>query len=324
MNNELISIIVPVYNVEKYLRRCLESIINQTYDNLEIILIDDGSTDNSLLICKEYQSIDDRIKVISQENKGLSSARNVGIRHCNGQIVSFIDSDDWIDKHFIDVLYTQLKNYDAQIVECKVKKITNYEKNDDYLNNKIANTLVFENENCFYQFLIGKYFRQVVWNKLYKKEVINRIFFEEGKTHEDEFWTYQIFANAKKIVFIDFEGYYYFQRTGSITNKKFSEENLHGFEAKKNRFDFVKEKYPEFIQINILDYLISCIYFYNNVFNSNISKKAKILKEIENEYKMALLLLDFDRINLRKKIWFYTFRFFPKLYCKINDMLQIV
>lgn len=221
MKKNLISIIVPVYNVEKYLKRCIESIINQTYQNLEIILVDDGSTDNSLKLCNYYKTKDKRIKVIHQSNRGLSSARNSGLKESNGDYICFVDSDDWINLNFVKVLFETSQNTNSQIVECKTKKVYDFKEEKDMESFQVYS---FTGKNCFYEFIKGTYFKQTVWNKIYKRNIIEGMFFEDGKIHEDEFWSYQIFNRANKVTSIDFFGYYYFQRNGSIMNEIFTKK----------------------------------------------------------------------------------------------------
>ena len=186
----LISVIVPIYNVEDYLDRCVDSIINQTYKNLEIILVDDGSPDNCPKMCDDYAKIDNRIKVVHKENGGLSDARNAGMKVATGEYVSFIDSDDYVSLDFYETLLQTMIDNDSDIVECGVVKFYENGKFDEYSDDQMIknfNTVDglegLINENSFHQY---------VWNKLYKSSIALDIPYEVSKLNEDEFWTYQI------------------------------------------------------------------------------------------------------------------------------------
>lgn len=234
---EKISVIVPVYKVEKYLDRCIESIIKQTYKNLEIILVDDGSPDRCGEICDSYSNKDGRIKVIHKTNGGLSDARNVGIEAASGNYISFIDSDDWIDKDMLELLYKMIKKHDADIAECSYR---NYYK--DCVKEETfctAEQIVGDNIFALQGMLDWKYFKAVAWNKLYRRSVIGDIRYPKGKLHEDEFTTYKYFYEAKKLVYIDVSKYNYDRsRTDSITGDKFRIQNLDACEALRERIDF--------------------------------------------------------------------------------------
>lgn len=176
---ELISVIIPVYNVEKYLNKSIESVIKQTYKELEIILVDDGSTDSSGKICDEFAQKDDRIKVIHKKNGGLSDARNAGISEAKGKYLGFIDSDDYIDKNFYEILYNVLKKYNSDISICKHRETyTDYEENTSKLEIKEQ---VFNTEQALKELLLFGEVNNYAWNKLYKKELFNEINYPVGK-----------------------------------------------------------------------------------------------------------------------------------------------
>ncbi len=192
--NEIISIIVPVYNVEKYLDRCIQSILNQTYPYFELILVDDGSSDNSGKMCDEYAKKDDRIIVIHQENNGLSSARNKGIENSKGEFLSFVDSDDWISKDYLKEMYNEQKKTKADLVICNIDCITlhdnkynslNYESPivDEIFDSKTMLQKLMENNNWYYV---------VACNKLYKKSLFKNCKYPSGMFHEDEFIIHHI------------------------------------------------------------------------------------------------------------------------------------
>lgn len=217
----LISIIVPIYNVEKYLNKCIDSIINQTYKNIEIILINDGSEDNSGKICDKYAKEDSRIKVIHKKNGGLSDARNVGIDASQGDYIAFIDSDDWVDLYMIERLYNLIIQHKADIVQGDYIEV--YDE-DNILKNITKEEINFYNSNQMLEYLYGeKYVKTVVvWNKLYKKELFDQIRFPKGRLHEDEFTTYKVIHRANTIIDSNLPVYYYRQRESSIMNSDFN------------------------------------------------------------------------------------------------------
>lgn len=212
-DGDLISVIVPVYNTEKFMCRCIDSIINQTYQNLEIILVDDGSPDNAPAVCDDYKKRYLNIKVIHKANGGLSSARNAGIDICTGKYVSFIDSDDYIDKNMIKRLYTQITKYNADVAMVKYMETSN----DDvleYIEEK--NSIVYVNDDIRKAFLTLKI--DSVCVGLYSREVIGDARFIEGKTSEDIPFNFTIFNRINTFVYIPEVRYYYFYNPASISN----------------------------------------------------------------------------------------------------------
>ena len=220
MENQLISIIVPVYNVEEYLKQCLDSILEQTYRNWELILVNDGSTDSSGLICQEYAEKDARIRYYEKENGGLSDARNYGIDRVQGEYITFIDSDDWVTKTYIEELYSKLQHYNADV------SISNYfcfqESNATFYKHvfepwekEYDSKYLLEN---YFDIQGGYFFLSTAWGKLYKKSLFEWLRFAKGITSEDAALTYKIYDLADKIVYFHKDSYCYRQRKGSISN----------------------------------------------------------------------------------------------------------
>lgn len=280
---ELISVIIPVYNVEKYLERCIVSIINQSYKNLEIILVNDGSTDNSPVICDEYAHNDKRIKVIHKKNGGLSDARNTGIKICQGNYICFADSDDYISIDMIKNLYSSIKDTQLKMAICNLKAIDD-EGNDliESKNSPIKDGVFTANELLpkIYQEL-GWYYI-VAWNKLYHRSLFDNIEFPYGKIHEDEYVIAQLMIEAQKISCISNEEYMYvYQRNGSIMSKKNANEQYDWLEALYLRFqycngkeleDFVREtRAVYFRELNNLFLKEE----YKDTLNKSIKRKAK-------------------------------------------------
>lgn len=213
---DLISIIVPVYNVEDYVLRCLDSLINQSYEQIEIILVDDGSTDKSGKICDEFKKRDERIRVFHKKNGGLSSARNYGIKKAKGDKIAFVDSDDYVKKDLILDLYEEMQGKGADIVVCGYNDVIPEKAT---LSGKEATVrLLTKQENIDI----------ISWNKLYKKKLFvkNDIYFPEGKKHEDTLTTYKLMSKAGKVSYIDKSLYVYVERKGSITASEKVEERL--------------------------------------------------------------------------------------------------
>ncbi len=219
----LVSIIIPVYNVEKYLTKCLDSVINQTYSNLEIILVDDGSTDRSGVICDEYAGLDQRIKVIHNKNSGVSSARNAGIRICKGDFVAFIDSDDYVDKKYIFSLLEPLMKDNYDFVFCgyldlyvKSKKKSYHRLSDKELS--VLTGIFFKDYHIFNQLM------WYPWLKLYKRDIIlnNKLWFPEDLTDaEDHFFNFSYFEKVKNYKYINQALYIYCHRSGiSLSRQK--------------------------------------------------------------------------------------------------------
>lgn len=237
--SQKISIIIPIYNVEHYLKRCLDSVINQKYDDLQIILVDDGSTDGSGLICDEYCKKDSRIQVVHKENGGLSDARNVGLNIAFGDYIMFIDSDDYVSKDFCSCSISDANKTGADIVVFGYTNV--YE---DYT---IESCILKENEKV-YSFedallmLQNGTMSSFAWNKLYKSSLFkNGIRYPKGKVYEDVGTTYLLFANAKKIFWSSANLYYYQRRNDSITGKKFNvKDTMDWFRLSLERFNYIK------------------------------------------------------------------------------------
>jgi glycosyltransferase involved in cell wall biosynthesis len=246
MKNELISIIVPVYQVKEYVEECINSILNQTYSDIEILLIDDGSTDGSGEICDKYAEKDRRVKVIHQENKGQSVARNTGLRHSKGMYISFVDSDDKVKPQYIEKLYNLIKEYNAEIAVCDYIKYNPCDQNEH--NTDIGKTYCITSEKMLKQWH-GKRKRleTVVWNKLYRREIfinnVESIYFLEGNRKEDIYISHLLIKKANKVAITEQKLYLYRQRQESITTSKPTRESIRqDLEAQKSRMDFFRKE----------------------------------------------------------------------------------
>lgn len=241
---EKISVIVPVYNVEKYLHKCINSILDQTYRNLEIILIDDGSTDNSGKICDEYALKDERIKVIHKENGGLSSARNAGLDICSGDYIGFVDSDDYIAEDMYEYLYVNLIKNNADIAMCNYfsvsenRKITKVLKIKTFVTNKKEDIL---KENLNYAF--NAY--PAVWNKLFKKYIFLKLRFPNGKCCEDNFILLESIDKLNRYIYLEQAKYYYLNRNNSLAHRKIDNHLFDEVEVFSSILQYVLKMYPK-------------------------------------------------------------------------------
>ena len=221
-NNEVISIIVPVYKVEDYIRRCIDSLLTQTYMNTQIILVDDGSPDMCGRICDEYAATDTRIQVIHKENGGLSDARNAGLLAAKGEYIAFVDSDDWVAPDYLERMYEALCKQNADICECSVQRTS-----DEVLSVKTADASekVFGTESALAELIQDGVFRQHVWNKLYKKEIIdtyNICMDESLQWCEDFVFNLEYVLHADTIAALPVPVYYYVKTEGSLVAKNLS------------------------------------------------------------------------------------------------------
>lgn len=240
----IISVIVPIYNVEKYLPKCIESIINQTYKQIEIILVNDGSKDNCGEICDEYSKKDKRIKVIHQKNSGVSVARNNAINIASGKYIGFVDGDDYIELDMFEKLIKLIQANNCDMAICGYIMENEYgkiiKKSDDsnkniILNKKEALKLLFS----------PKRYTSFPVDKLYKKELFSDIRYPSGKIYEDADTTYKLIHECQKVVYTPEPLYHYIRRNNSITLSKFSPAMMYRLEVDKNLSEFVKNNYPD-------------------------------------------------------------------------------
>lgn len=238
----LISVIVPVYKVEDYLDRCVRSIVSQHYRQLEIILVDDGSPDSCGAMCDAWAEKDCRITVIHKKNGGLSDARNAGMAVATGEMMGFVDSDDWISPEMYQLLYENMRENGSDIAACGVEMVWEDDMESRMLTK--PGCCVLDGQQAMGAIIEESVLKQPVWYKLYKTELIRNIPFAVGKYHEDVFWSYQAIGAAKLVSVTDIPCYHYMQRKGSIMGAGFSEKRLDILEAKVRRLEYVKRNYP--------------------------------------------------------------------------------
>ena len=283
-----ISVIVPVYKVEQYLPRCLDSILAQTYEHLEIICVNDGSPDNSLAILERYAARDARIKVISRENGGLSAARNTGLDAATGELIAFVDSDDFLLPTMAETLLRALEAHSADMVNCQ---FNHYRSAEDIAPRGYDHApLVCETMEALRLLLADKQVTNHVWRNLYKAELFVDIRFPEGKFFEDIVVTPQIFAKAGKVVFLSDALYQYRENRNSITQKPSRKQRKDYFEAIAHAFRFVENELPAFRDWYSFIYIKKLLHFRHELLTRDrrVDAEGTLCKAVEKELRQFL------------------------------------
>lgn len=318
-----ICIIIPIYNVEKYLPQCLDSVLEQTYQNLEIILVNDGSTDSCGEICDGYANKDSRIKVIHKENGGLSDARNAGIKIATGEFIAFIDSDDWISPNFCEILLKTALQNKAEIVECGFAKFENESEINLEKSSEKNEKFVYNTEEAV-ELLMKENLKQMACNKLFKRDIIKNIFFEKNRKHEDEFWTYQIFGNANQIVKINKVLYFYRQHSQSIMGINYNISRLDGLLALEERIDYVAKNFPDLKNLAIKIFCFASMFHYQKIAkNCKIDFDEKYRREILKNVKKYFPPTSFKIWSIKEIFWINFFKFAPNYCTTFRNALKI-
>lgn len=325
MTTPLISVIVPVYRVEKYLERCVKSILSQTYKNLEVILVDDGSPDQCPAICDACAEKDARVKVIHQENKGLSGARNAGIDAASGEYLAFVDSDDYVSPHFIEELYQLLQDTGCAIGQCRFS----YVKGDGLVEEGDSAFCIYRGESLMEQ-LYGPEEKAtcfvVAWNKLYRAELFKKtgIRYPEGRIHEDEATTYRLFHEAKKLAFLDRALYGYYTENGGSITSVFSAKRLQWLTAHEERIAFFKKNgYEKLLPAAYRKLCDACIIFY-----FRCTEQVKDAEELKKELRKRLETYRANgaawiaALPLKTRMGYELFSMSPGLYAKMLQKMQ--
>lgn len=298
--NEMVSVVVPIYGVEDYLENCVNSILNQTYKNIEIILVDDGSPDKCGKICDDYAILDSRVKVLHKKNGGLSDARNVGIEVACGKYITFIDSDDYISEDYISVLLKSLMEEDADISICKLKATSNLK--EDVSSKTQEGIFIYSTETAIEEMLYSKEFSTSACGRMFCTNLFDDVRFPVGRYSEDLFTIYRIILQSKKIVFVKREAYFYYTRPGSITNEKFSIKQLDTIDAlhfiKREVVDYHKNLYPA--------YMNSIVEAVARLLKMNIPKKALYANGLWEEVKKYRKRVFLDK-KASKRVRTYAF-----------------
>ena len=324
---DLISVIIPIYNVEKYLDKCVQSALAQTYQNLEIILVDDGSSDSSTEICYKYEKMDPRVKVVRKENGGMSDARNAGLAVAKGKYIQFVDSDDYMAENMIEIMHKNICEYDADISLCSHYIVTDRECVTDATGEKT----VYTNVEAIEELLLDTKIRSYVWNKMFKASLFENIKFPKGRIFEDILITPKLFAEAKKLIFDDTPLYYYFQREASILHNQCVRLRLAYIEASLEFYDFVRSKFDNmerFCNYNIAHITINeyndigLFKIYELKENQKVIDLYESFKKILSDREMERFIM--DRSSTIKKIHCYYLLEDKENYIKNNKYLPAI
>lgn len=295
-----LSVIVPVYNVERYLHRCIDSILNQTFKDFELILINDGSTDKSGTICDYYKLKDTRVRVIHKQNNGVSISRNLGLKKSKGEFISFIDSDDYINKYMFESLINIITSENADIACCSFKRV---EANvEQCSNNNINHIKIYTAEKALEDYLSykceqEKHLHTVLWNKIYKRELFDNIEFPSNKIFEDGYVMYKLLGKSNKIVFLDSIYYYYVQRPKSIMKTISPINHLKTYDDWCLIYRYLCENFPHLSIYALSRYIYKDLDLYKNI------KYMDINDNLKNYYRSAIkeqFLKDFKKIITSK------------------------
>ena len=320
---DLISVIVPIYKVEPYLDKCISSIVNQTYTNLEIILVDDGSPDNCPAMCDSWAKKDSRIRVIHKANGGAASARNAGMKYSSGSIISFVDSDDIIHNEMYSMLIKAMEETGCEIVQCDLS----------YFESNIATVDIDVNSNIQYDtysttealslLISDKKIRQTPPNKIYRRRVISAIEWPEERAHEDEFWTYKAIGQSNAICCVNEPMYFYRQHAQSVMHKPFNFKSLDCMEAIKERYMYIVDNYPELTTPAYQSLFGSILYSCQCALKlQDTSERNLCLKRIFNCYQFFCqqpVMIS----SMKDRIWFYMSHISLKFTGHIRNFLKV-
>ena len=319
--NPKVSIIVPIYNSKKYLYKCINSLLNQTLKDIEIILIDDGSEDSSGSICDYFFKIDNRIKVIHKKNDGPSSSRNAGLDIAVGEFIGFVDSDDWVDLEMYQILTDSANQFEADIVACNITLVNL--RGETILYNLKAANLLYTREEALRELYLNKILTFSSCNKIYKRELFHGVRYKEGIILEDMDLSYKIICKADKISYLSRPFYYYRYNESSILRKKFTLKRLDEYYVKKEMYDFYLKEYPEISDIVYLyvcsagSYIFSLIKFH---YRDKITE-YRYLINYDNEILRRLCKR--SDLGIKNKLKAWLFLFFPNSENNIRKFMYI-
>ena len=322
MKVPLISVIVPVYKVEDYLDHCLRSITSQTYENIEIILVDDGSPDRCPQICDSWKKRDSRIKVIHQNNSGGGQARNKALNIARGEFIAFVDSDDYIASTMFEFLYNQFKE-DVDIVECGYC-IT--EKDDALFDdeNITYECTIFDTEEAMRENIRDRIFRQLIWNKMYRKNTIGNVRFPIGSKIDDEFWTYRVLGNARRLIYTNKVLYAYRQQENSVMHLLSPERRLQSIEAKIQRHNYIIKYMPNLEAESLSNLWFTCIYQGQLAMRSMNEKECRhIMGKLQQIMQLYPIKWDLSKMSGKSRLWLRMASISFYWTCKSRNILKI-
>ena len=316
-----ISVIVPVYRVEKFLARCVDSILNQTFCDIEIILVDDGSPDHCGAICDEYRTKDERVIVLHKKNGGLSSARNAGLewvlQHSDSQWISFVDSDDWLHPEMLERLYIAATEHDVLMSVCSYER-TGTEIHE--FSNDLLKIKVLEAESFYRDYGVNA---TVACGKLYRKDCFRNIRYPEGKIHEDEFTTYRIIFDCERIAMIDAPLYAYYVNPQSIMNQ-WTPKRLDSLEAYRERIRFFRDRgLTELQHEQEIGYIWNIVNHIKEIERADDSIRSRYEKKMRVLLRKELLR-HHKRVSFKDNKWFYEAAYpnLMRVYWKVNSICK--
>lgn len=316
-----ISIIVPVYNCEKYISNCINSILEQSFKDFELILVDDGSSDRSFEICESFAKKDNRVRAIHQPNSGVSRARNRGLDEAKGEYIGFVDGDDCVDKEMYKRLYKNLADNNADISICG---IVNYFLKKNGTTEKVRQSQVdgfwiFSGEQALKEALQSRLYSVNPVNKLFKKKLFDKLRYPEGKISEDAFLIPVVISKAGKVVYDSKPMYYYLRRENSITTSNFSDRDWDVVEAYKNHLNMVSEKFPNLKKVAKFRYLWAYAYVIDKIMLSENSENyLRDFKKAFDFIKKNILEIIFNPyFSLKRKIAVMVLLINKKIYKKM-------
>lgn len=316
---KLVSVIIPVYNIENYIEKCVNSVVENTYENIELILVDDGSTDSSGTICDELSKKYNNIITIHKNNGGLSSARNEGIKNSKGDYILFVDGDDFLDSKAIEKLVNSALLTNSDVTQMGYEMV---DTNDSILRKKTSENKTYTDKSGFLDgFFIEENINVIAWGKLYKKEIFDCVSFYVGRNNEDTIFLVDLFEIIDSYTCIDYIGYKYLYRNNSITKVSFNEKKMDAIFAAEYFFVKCKDLWPKYKSYASLQMCKVCFYTYCNYVNSKYLNEG-IEKEILNKnrryykllYKDKIIISNIDRIRL------FLFRYLPKVSVKLQNI----
>ena len=322
MDAPLISVIVPIYNVEPYLDRCVRSILGQTYPHLEVLLVDDGSPDRCASLCDAWAAKDGRVKVIHKENGGLSDARNAGLAAATGVYTGFVDGDDYISPDMYRLLLERLERDGSDIAVCGVELV--HEDGSPIRVMAPAGSHVLDHHRAMEAIVREDLLTQTVWNKLYKTDLIRAIPFPVGKYHEDVFWSWRAVARAERVSVFDAPCYFYVQRGGSIMGTDYSPKRLDAIEAKVQRQAFLEAHCPALARLGRTDLLFTCLYQGQQAIRYlEKEERAAVLAHLrQTAQRFPVTPCDRRTLPLARRIWPIVARVDFEFACKLRNALK--
>lgn len=321
MMKDLISVIVPVYKVEPYLDRCVQSIVDQTYRNLEIILVDDGSPDNCGAMCDAWAEKDSRIRVIHTKNQGSSAARNTALDLAQGNFIAFVDSDDYVEHRMLSHLYDLLEQ-DVDIAECAYVSTA-----DDFATFDLSSdsVMIYTTSEAMREHIQDRVFQQVIWNKLYRRNVIDNIRFPIGKKIDDEFFTYQVIGRARALAHSEKVCYAYRQQPNSVMHTVPIHNWYAAIEAKCLRHEYILSHFPELAGFSQKSIIGSCLYL-NQVAMRTADRETQTALLQNTAAVLAKYPLNktvFAVMTCKERIWLSMAAISMPLACRIRNLLKI-